>query len=300
MNKIFYITLLLCSSFTDTVFAQTGALKMKIEQILQTKNATVGLAVYGLEYKDTLSINNTKHFPMQSVFKFHIALAVLNEVDKGRFTLTQNIFIKKSDLLPDTWSPLRDDYPNGNVNVSLDKILGYTVSQSDNNGCDILLRLIGGEKVANRYLHSIGIKDVAIVANEEAMHKDWDVQFLNWTTPQATIALLKKFYERKILSQKSHDFLWKIMVETSTGKNRIKAQLPSGTIVAHKTGTSGTNQAGITSAINDIGIVTLPNGKHFAICFYVANSKENEQTNEKIIADISKLVWDYYINKSKK
>ncbi len=84
--------------------------------------------------------------PMLSVFKFHIALAVLNQVDKGNLTLDQKILIKKSDLLENTWSPLREKYPDGNVELPLSEIITYTVAQSDNNGCDILLRLIGGTK----------------------------------------------------------------------------------------------------------------------------------------------------------
>jgi beta-lactamase class A len=65
-------------------------------------------------------------------------------------------------------------------------------------------------------------------------------------------------------------------------------------VVAHKTGTSDTNQQGITAAVNDIGIVTLPDGKHFAISVFVVNSAENMEVNEKIISDIGKYVWDYY------
>ena len=89
------------------------------------------------------------------------------------------------------------------------------------------------------------------------------------------------------------------MTETSTGPKRIKGQLPPGTLVAHKTGTSATNEKGITAAVNDIGIVTLPNGTHFVISVFVSNSKENDETNEKIIADITKLAWDYFANRLK-
>ncbi|MGB4775267.1 MAG: class A beta-lactamase, subclass A2 [Daejeonella sp.] len=299
MKRTFFITIVIALS-TTTVFAQTATvLKQEIQQVIKTKKADIGLAVYGLESLDTLSINGNKHFPMQSVYKFHIALAVLDQVDKGKLSLSQKLHLTKSDLLPGTYSPLRDKYPDGTSEISLAEVIQYTVSRSDNNGCDILLRLIGGPKTANDYMHKIGIKDISIQASEEEMHKAWDVQFTNWTTPNATTELLKIFYNRKILSKKSHDFLWKTMLETSTGKNRIKGQLPAGTLVAHKTGTSDTN-AGITAAINDIGIVTLPNGKHFAIAVFVSNSKEDEQTNEKIISDISKLIWDYCIKKKKK
>ena len=107
---------------------------------------------------------------------------------------------------------------------------------------------------------------------------------------------VKKFYDQKIVSKTSTEFLMKTREAASTGKNRLIAQLPENTVVAHKTGTSAT-QNGVTAATNDAGIVTLPNGKHYAISVFVSDSKEDEATNEKIIADISKKVWDYFIKR---
>jgi beta-lactamase class A len=298
MIKITYTAILLFLSVSFHSIAQTGSLRQKITQVIAFQKASVGVSLYGIEDKDTLTINNQLHYPLQSVFKFHIALAVLHEVDKGALKLTQEIFIKKAELLPDTWSPIRDAYPGGDVKLPLAEIIKYTVAQSDNNGCDILLRLIGGTKKVDTYIRTTGITDFAIKVNEEDMHKAWDIQFANWTRAKSTTDLLILFYHQKLLSRNSFDFLWKTMIETSTGKDRIKGQLPAGTPVAHKTGTSGTNKQGITSAINDIGIVTLPNGKHFAISVFVSNSKENTATNEMIIADITKLAWDYFVSKS--
>jgi beta-lactamase class A len=79
----------------------------------------------------------------------------------------------------------------------------------------------------------------------------------------------------------------------------LKGQLPKGTIIAHKTGTSGSNKDGLTAAVNDIGIVFLPGGRHFFISVFVTDSKEDAATNEKIIADISKAAWDYFTGKKK-
>jgi beta-lactamase class A len=70
--------------------------------------------------------------------------------------------------------------------------------------------------------------------------------------------------------------------------------LPTGTIVAHKTGSSGTNDYGITAATNDVGIVTLPNEKHFAIVVFISNSTAGEEKCEDIIAEIAKVVWDTF------
>jgi beta-lactamase class A len=283
-----------CLFITGThVRAQTAALRNKIEQYLQGKNAVVGVAIEGVEHGDTLSLNGNTHLPMQSVFKFHIALAVLNEVDKGRFSLQQKIHIAKTDLAGGGYSPIREQYPNGNIDLRLDTILAYTVSRSDNTGCDLLLKLLGGPSVVNNYLHQIGIKDIAIVASEGEMAKDWEVQFRNWTTARAANTLLLKLYHKKILSATSNQFMMQLLIKTSTGKDRIKGLLPPETQVAHKTGTSATYK-GITAATNDIGIVRLPNQQHFCISIFVSNSKETDATNAAIIADITKLTWDYF------
>jgi beta-lactamase class A len=299
MTKKFFNILVAISLFTYPSFGQTDSLKNKIEQILKTKNAFVGVSIRGIESEDSLNINGEIHFPMQSVFKFHIALAVLDKIDRGELSLDQEIFISKSELLPNTWSPIRDKYPDGNIKLTLAEIIKYTVAISDNNGCDILLKIIGGTEEVEKYIHKLGIHDISITYNEEEMHKNWDAQFSNWTTPIAATDLLVAFYIKNILSDSSFNFLLKTMIETSTGKNRIKGQLPEGTIVAHKTGSSGTNNKGITAAANDMGIITLPDGKHFAISVFVTNSKENDKTNEKIISDIAKITWDYFVSQTK-
>lgn len=302
MTRILYLTAIAFLFVTNQTFAQSkDALQQKIQQIVSTKNAVVGVSIVGNNGKDKISINGEKRFPMQSVFKFHIGLLMLSEIDKGKFSLDQKIKIQKKDLLPDLYSPIRDKYPEG-ATLTIAEILEYTVSQSDNAGCDTLLRLLGGPQAVENYFVKNKFKDISIKINEEVMQNNWDLQFQNWTTPKAANKVLESFYDnkKKLLSPKSYDFIWKVMRETSTGKNRLKGQLPEGTVVAHKTGWSGTNKTtGITAAVNDIGIVFLPNGQHFFISVFVTDSKEDAETNEKIIADIAKATWDYFLTKTK-
>ena len=301
MIKTFHLTTLLFLFISCQTSAQTvDSLRQKIEQIVSTKNAIVGVAIIGDNGKDTLTINGDRHFPLQSVFKFHIALAVLSQIDQGNFSLNQKIKIEKKDLTPNLYSPIRDKYPNGTI-LPISKILEYTVSQSDNVGCDLLLKLIGGPQVVEEYFIKNNIKDVSIKINEEVQQANWDLQFENWTTPKAANEVLSQFYynKTKLLSKKSYDFIWKTMKGTKTGKARLKGQLPKNAIVAHKTGTSGANKEGLTEAVNDIGVVFLPNGQHYFISVFVTKSTENNETNEKIISDISKVTWDYFIKKVK-
>ncbi|AZA98802.1 class A beta-lactamase, subclass A2 [Chryseobacterium joostei] len=271
-------------------------LRNKINTITSTKNATVGISVKGIEDKDTLSINGNKETPLMSVFKFHIALAVLNRVDKGKLKLNQKFFIKKEDLMPETWSPIREEYPEGNMYLTLDQLLRYTVSHSDNNGCDILLNIIGGTDSVQKFINQQGIKDFTIKVNEQQM-SSFDKFYLNTTTPLATTDLLEKFYKGKVLKKETTKYLYQIMVETSRGLTWMKAGLPAGTELAHRTGISSRNENNLRAAMNDVGIVKLTNGKHFILSVYLKNINEEMAVTEKIIADISHAVWEYYTNK---
>lgn len=271
-------------------------LRSKINTIISTKNATVGISVKGIEDKDTLSINGNKEMPMLSVFKFHIALTVLNRVDKGKLKLDQKFFIKKEELLPETWSPIREEFPEGNMYLTLDQLLRYTVSHSDNNGCDILLRIVGGAPVVQKFINQQGIKDFTIKLNEQQMNT-FESYFVNTSTPLATADLLEKFYKGKVLKKETTKYLYQIMVETSRGLTWMKAGLPAGTELAHRTGISGRNEQNIRAAMNDVGIIKLPNGKHVILAIYLKNINEEMKDTEKIIADIGTAVWEYYINK---
>ncbi|MDQ1859302.1 CGA/CIA family class A beta-lactamase [Chryseobacterium sp. WLY505] len=282
---------LLISAFT---FAQTSLLEQKISSILKNKKATVGVSVLGFENGFIYNKNADKKLPMQSVFKFHIAAAVLNDVDQGKLSLDQKIKLDQSNLLENTWSPLRDQYPGGNVEIPLSEVIEYTVAKSDNNGCDILLRLLGGTQTVQKFMDSKGVKGFQIKYNEEDMHKDWNVQYENYSTTKSEVDVLKKFYDGKLLSKKSTDYLMKVLWSTSTGLNKMVEQLPKNTPVARKTGASGKNNAGLTGAENEIGIVTLPNGKHYALAVFVSNSTETDAVNCRMISDISREVWEYF------
>jgi beta-lactamase class A len=273
---------------------QDSVLRKQIEQVIKPVKGIVGVSILGLESRDTLTFNGKVPLVLHSVMKFPIALTVLHLVDSGVMRLDQAIHITKRDLPKNTNSPLRDKYPQGDVDVPVSELLSDMVSLSDNNACDILLKQIGGPKTVQDYMLHLGIRGIAIRTSEADMASSWELQYVNWCKPKEMTILLDQFYAGKILSKSNTDFLYKIMTETSTGPKRLKGLLPAGTIVAHKTGTSPTNAEGLTPATNDVGIITLPNGKHMAIAVFICNSTNDEQTREGVIAKIAKAAWDYY------
>lgn len=285
---------LLLSLVPALASSQMDSLKASIRGIIDRASGQVGVAIIGPGSRDTLAWNGNGRFPMQSVYKIPLALAVLDRVDHGTLALGQKVRVTSGDLLPNTWSPLRDKYPHGNVEVTLDELLRYTVSESDNNGCDILFRVLGGTERVQRYLRGLGVDGMAVVATEAEMHREWDVQFRNWSTPLAMASLLSMAFHDRILSDQSRGYLWRLMVETGTGPARLKGQLPGGVIVAHKTGSSGIGENGIAAATNDVGIVVLPGGGHCVIAVFVSNSPAQEDARDEVIAGIARAAWEFY------
>ena len=280
-------------AFASAQLPETAALQEKVEAIVRNAHADVGVAIESGGDSEKAAFNAGKPFPMQSVFKFPLALAVLDRVDKGELDLDAPVFLTPADLLPDTHSPLREKYPEGHVSVSLREILIDTVTLSDNNGCDILLRLLGGPQAVDRYVKGLGISGMEIGATEAEMHEFPEKQFANAATPAAANRLLRLFYQRKLLKPSSQELLMKLMEGTLTGPGRLREPLPAGTALLHKTGTGNSfGEHGPT--VNDIGIIMLPDGHPVLISVFITDAKDSMLETEKTIAALSEAAWKHY------
>jgi beta-lactamase class A len=274
------------------------ALAARFAEIAARTPGTVGVSAVLLGTGQRASFHGQQRFPMQSVYKFPIAMAVLREVDRGSLRLEQAVAVAKDDLVPPALhSPIRDLHPQG-VSLSLRELLRFAVAESDGTASDVLLRIVGGPSRVSAYLRGLGIRDVVVASSEMEMARDSKAQYRNWATADAAVALLAAFDAGKGLSAESHALLERWMISTSTGPARIKGLLPSGAIVAHKTGTSGTEN-GITAATNDIGIVALPDGRRFAIAAFVSESTADQSVRERVIAEIARAAWDFWITSAR-
>lgn len=266
-------------------------LQNQLAQIASSAKGRVGIAAVVLETSVTASLNPQEHFPMQSVYKLPIGMAVMKQVDGGRIKPNQKVRVTKDDFIGlASHSPIRDKYPNG-TELTVNELMGWMLLESDGTASDVLMKLAGGPEAIQAYLTQLGIKDMIVLDTEKAFAQDHSLQYRNWTTPEAAVALLRALHEGRGLSESARGLLLKLMAESNPGPKRLKGLLPAGTIVSHKTGTSGTEN-GVTAATNDIGIVTLPNGRHLAIAVFVADSPADEATREGVIAKIAKAVWD--------
>jgi beta-lactamase class A len=279
------------SGITISNADRTNELRARIEQISHVARGRVGLTATVLETGESVALNGDQQFPMQSVYKFPIAMAVLAQVDRGKLKLDQQVRVEASDFVSDLQhSPIRDENPQG-VELSLAELLKYMVSESDGTACDVLLKLVGGPEVVTQFLRDLGVNGIVVANTEKEIGQDKAVQYRNYASPNAAVVLLRALHEGQGLSESSQALLLQLMAQTSTGPKRIKGLLPDGTVVAHKTGTSSTVN-GVTAATNDVGLVTLPNGRHMAIAVFVSDSGANDAVREGVIAKVAKAAWD--------
>ncbi len=273
---------------------QTSALKEQLQRIISGKRADVGIAVI-LNGKDSITVNNDDHYPMMSVVKFHQALAVTDYMMRNRIPLDSTLFITKEELKPDTYSPLRDKYPDDEVvAVTLSGLLTYTLQQSDNNACDILFNRLVSPKETDRYIHSLGIDGCSISMTEDDMHRDLANCYLNQTTPLAAACLFEKFLTLRLPGNGYHEFLKHTLISCQTGKDRLARPLGNTqAVIGHKTGTGDRNADGKIIGTNDAGFVILPDEQHYTIAVFIKSSAETPETTAQIIADISETVYRY-------
>jgi len=260
-----------------------------IDRLASSINGRIGAAAMIVETGDLVSTHGDDRFPMQSVYKVPIAMAVLQRIDRESVRLSQVMHVRRVDLVPDVHSQIRDLNPDG-TSLTVRELLRAAIVESDGTASDLLLVLTPPADVT-AMVRKLGIDGMVIATKEREMAANEMAQYQNWSTPRAAVQLLRALQQGRGLSAPSRVLLLGWMTETPIGDKRIKGLLPAGTAVAHKTGLDRTRK-GLTRATNDIGIVTLPNGRHLAIAVFVKDSRATEAQRELVIAKIARAAWD--------
>jgi beta-lactamase class A len=284
-----WFAILLTASFSSALLAQ-AALEQQVAAIAAEAHGKVSVACSLPGTALNCDLNPHAHPPMQSVFKAPLALTVLHLVERGKLSLDDPIQFRASDRIPHAYSPLQDQYPQGDVDIRLRRLLSLAVSLSDNIAADILLRVIGGPAVVESYIQQCGIRGFHLRDDEAVLHRDSKAQYRNWFEPAGAVQFLRLLNDRPPVTGEHLALLLGWMQDTTKGK-RIKGRLPAGTMVMHKAGTSDTDH-GRTAATNDIGLISLPDGRRLAIAVFITDSTADDETRDSVIARIARAAYD--------
>lgn len=280
------ILLLLFVPLTVSAVAQTA--ESEIVRMLEGKDAEVGVAWIADGKAHT--VNNSDGYPLMSVFKLHGAVAVLRQMERRGTPTDTLIAVKASEMLEDTYSPMLKRYAGRDFTIRIDSLLHYSVAESDNNACDIIIRLAGGIGAVDAEMRAIGLTDYALTETEATMHADPMRSYNNRSTPLSVAELFRKLYEGGILGEPYAALLKGILLSTSTGPNKIKAAIAPGMTLAHKTGTGSTLPDGTMIADNDAGAVTLPDGRRIYIAVLVKDTRLGTKENARLIREITEAI----------
>src|SRR5258708_23970069 len=144
-----------------------AGLPSEFEKIALAAKGRVGVAAQLLESGETASLHGDEHFPMHSVYKLPISMAVLQRVDRGELKLDQLVRVEPSDFVRKGMSsPVRDKYPDG-TELTIAELLRYTICESDGSTSDVLMKLIGGPASIMAFLEEIEVPHIQVVNSEQ-------------------------------------------------------------------------------------------------------------------------------------
>jgi beta-lactamase class A len=277
----------------------TVSLAERFAQIAASSGGRLGVCAAAVEGGAAQELNGNERFPMQSVYKLPISMAVLDQVERKTLTLNQKVTFHARDMAGVGFhSPLRDKYPKGGVSLSVRDLIRAAIVDSDGIASDALYTLAGGGARITAYLRGLGIRDIDVATTERQMFADRTrkTQYRNSATPCGAVALLRALQNGRGVSASARELLLRDMADSIPGAKRLKGQLPAGTVVAHKTGTDGTFD-GLTRATNDIGLITLPDGRHLAVAVFVKDSTADQAAREAAIAAAGRAAYDAWVTK---
>ena len=226
----------------------------------------------------------------RSLFKLPVALAVLHRAAEERIPLDTLLDVGPGWLDAGTYSPLRDSLPEEGGRVPLRELLRYCVSLSDNIACDRLLDMAGGPEAVDAYVRQIGIDGIRIAASERTMHLAVENQRLNVGRPSSLCALVDRFLRGGLLPPAHDALLRRLLEQTTTGPDKLRAGIPGGIVLGHKTGSSDRTPDGRRIADNDAGYLLLPDGRSCTLAVLVTDSREEDAANARAIARIARAV----------
>lgn len=267
------------------------AIQQSVEAIIARGRGRIGVAAADLDGGGQVLIHGDMPFPMASTVKIAVAATFLAGVEQGRFRLDQTLPMMMPSVerhYRSTEAPLRPG-----PMMAAQQLMELMITRSDNHATDGLITAVGGVGAINAWLVKAGIVGqhldntiATMVRDDGRINPATTIDPRNASTPRAMLALLAAIDRGGALSPQSRAVLLDTMTRTSTGKNRMRAGLPDGTVFAHKTGT-------LQGVTDDVGIIRLPDGRHLALAIFITGP-EGHTPHATMIAQVTRALYDGY------
>lgn len=269
---------------------RTG-LEKELTAIADSAKGDVGIAL--IYDGDTLTVNNDAIYPMMSVFKLHQAVALCRMFEENGTSLDSVMALRRSELDPDTWSPMLKDHSGEEISLPMRRLLEYTLIESDNNASnEMFVRLMSPAACDSVIAGIIPRGSFEIRFNEAEMQDDHSRAYSNRTSPLGAAILIDRLFTDTLVGKSYQDFIKSALLRCQTGPDKISAALSEteGITIGHKTGSGYRDENGRLAASNDVAFISLPDGRHYALAVFVKDFVGTDAEAAATIARISAAV----------
>jgi beta-lactamase class A len=304
-----------------------AAFQAEVQRIAAAYREPVGIAVSEIAQGWTASADGEMTFPQQSVSKLWVALAVMQAVDEKRLSLDQMVEMGPEDrsvFYQPLASRIRASRP---LQITIADLMRHALIESDNAANDKLIHQLGGAGVVTQTIADKGLRGLAVGGTEREVQTktaglEWRPEYgMTWifkqaraalpddvrdqalatyltnppdgATPDGIVSALAALKRGDLLSRASTDFMLDLMTEARTGQLRLKAAVAPGWSLAHKTGT-GPDWRGASVGINDVGLLTAPDGRTFAVAVMIRQTSQGPSARHRLMQGVARAVQTYW------
>ena len=291
LTAVAAILLTACRQPTGVSSDYKAELKKELTAIADSAKGDVGIAL--IYDGDTLTVNNDAIYPMMSVFKLHQAVALCRMFEENGTSLDSVMTLRRSELDPDTWSPMLKDHSDEEISLPMRRLLEYTLIESDNNASnEMFVRLMPPAACDSVIAGIIPRGSFEIRFNEAEMQADHSRAYSNRTSPLGAAILIDRLFTDTLVGKSYQDFIKSALLRCQTGPDKISAALSEteGITIGHKTGSGYRDDNGRLAASNDVAFITLPDGRHYSLAVFVKDFDGTDAEAAATIARISEAV----------
>lgn len=300
-----------------------AGLEPVINELWRTFPGRTGISVHRIGSSWTVQRRGGEFFPQQSVSKLWVVMTVLDRIDRGQASLSDIVTIGPDDLTLFNQPLATRVRQQGAVQMTVAELIEAAITISDNTANDSLLRHAGGPEAVREYFRRRNIGLIRFGPGERLLQSriagmTWQQRYSVGRTFQTERALvpagvrraaldryladpedgahpagittaLARLVRGELLSPQSTRFVLDALMRTRSGPQRLRAGVPAGWTVAHKTGT-GQEFEGRATGYNDVGIITAPDGTQYAVAVMLADTTASVPQRMALMQGVSRAV----------
>ena len=300
-------------------------LETAVDSLWRSFQGLSGIAIRAVDEGWTVERGGRRRLPQQSVSKLWVAITVLDQRDQGKLKLDDEVLVRPEDLTL-FHQPIAYLVKGEGFRTTVGGLLERALTHSDNTANDRLLSYVGGPSAIRAMIVDKRLGDIRFGPGERLLQSKtagliWQPALAlgnafaiarskldpavrtaaldayvadppDGAAPLSIADSIARLARGELLSETSTRYLLDTMGRSVTGRARLRAALPMGWQIAHKTGT-GQDLGSRNAGFNDVGLLTAPDGRRYAIAVMIGDTRRPTRERQQLIQGVAAAVAAY-------